>query len=172
MSTYLVEKEQIIGTGLYTYNRAVIYNIINIYAIRMAGVFMISIGTIWIRTGSMHRGWSFLTYALALMLLLSIQNFQWISLVFPVWVFAVSVYILIQNLHNKPQPFLVMINPTLMFYEEAHYRYHMRKNRKRGEPPPAIPWTALSEFLVHPTDNVVGSMVLVGVMVRIDNDPQ
>ncbi len=94
LSTYLVEKEQIIGTGLYTYNRAVIYNIINIYAIRMAGVFMISIATIWIRTGSMHRGWSFLTYALALMLLLSIQNFQWISLVFPVWVFAVSVYIL------------------------------------------------------------------------------
>jgi hypothetical protein len=102
LSTYLVEKEQIIQTGLYTYNRAVIYNIINIYAIRMAGVFMISIGTIWYRTGSMHRGWSFLTYALALMLLLSIQNFQWISLVFPAWVFAVSIFILIQNLGNQP----------------------------------------------------------------------
>jgi hypothetical protein len=102
LSTYIVEKEQIIETGLYTYNRAVIYNIINIYAIRMAGVFMISISTIWFRTGSMHRGWSFLTYALALMLLLSIQNFQWISLVFPAWVFAVSVFILIQNLRHQP----------------------------------------------------------------------
>ncbi len=103
LSTYQVEKNLIINTGLYTYNRAVIYNIINIYAVRMAGVFMISISTIWIRTGSMHKGWSFLTYGLALILLVSVQNFQWISLVFPAWVLAVSVYILIQNLQNKSQ---------------------------------------------------------------------
>ena len=103
LSSYMVEKNQIINTGLYTYSRAVIYILINIYAVRMAGVFMISIGTIWIRTGSMHKGWSVITYGLAFILLVSVQNFQWISLVFPAWVLAVSVYILIQNLRNQPQ---------------------------------------------------------------------
>lgn len=103
LSSYMVEKNQIINTGLYTYSRAVIYILINIYAVRMAGVFMISIGTIWIRTSSMHKGWSFITYGLAFILLVSVQNFQWISLVFPAWVLAVSVYILIQNLRNQPQ---------------------------------------------------------------------
>ena len=49
------------------------YHIINIYAIRMEGVFMISLGTIWLRTRLMQRGWVFLTYALALVLLLSIS---------------------------------------------------------------------------------------------------
>ena len=50
--------------SLYTYSRAVMYDVINIYAIRMAGVFMISLATIWFRTGLMHRGWALATYAL------------------------------------------------------------------------------------------------------------
>ena len=54
---------------------------------------MISLGTIWLRTGLMHRGWAFVTYALALMLLLSINYFLWVTLIFPGWVLAVSVYI-------------------------------------------------------------------------------
>jgi DNA-binding NarL/FixJ family response regulator len=32
------------------------YQVINVYAIRMAGVFMFSLGAIWLRTGLMHRG--------------------------------------------------------------------------------------------------------------------
>jgi len=84
--------------GTYTYSRAVIYQVLNIYGIRMAGVFMISLGTIWFRTGLMHRGWTYLTYATALVLLVSIGLSLWVTLVFPLWVFLVSVYFLIQNL--------------------------------------------------------------------------
>ena len=95
--------KQIIESGVYTYSRAVMCNILNLYAIRMAGVFMISLGTIWLRTGSMYRGWAFLSYALALVLLLSIGNFLWVTLIFPIWVLAVSIYILILNLRNRSE---------------------------------------------------------------------
>lgn len=89
-------------SGLYIYSRAVIYQVINIYAIRMAGVFMISLATIWIRTGVMHRVWAILTYLLALVLLLSISYSLLVTLIFPGWVMMVSVSILIRNLHRQP----------------------------------------------------------------------
>jgi len=103
LSSYTALSSAVIDSGLYTYGRSVVYQIINIYAIRMAGVFMISLGTIWIRTGLMHRGWAFLTYGLALVLLLSISVSIWVTLLFPAWVLAVSVYILILNLHKHSQ---------------------------------------------------------------------
>lgn len=79
----------------------VMFQITNVYAIRMAGVFMISLGTIWLQTGFMHRGWAFVTYALALALLVSIAYCLWVSLVFPGWVLAVSVYYLLRNHANR-----------------------------------------------------------------------
>jgi len=102
MLSAILQSNTITETGLYTFNRAVLYQIINIYSIRMAGVFMISMGTIWLRTGLMHRGWAYLTFVLALVLLLSIQFSFWVILIFPAWVFVVSVLILIRNLHRQP----------------------------------------------------------------------
>ena len=102
LSSYAIEKEALFASGLYTYSRTVMYNIINIYAIRMSGVFMISLGTIWLRTGLMQRGWVFLTFALALVLLLSISLSAWVTLIFPSWVLAVSVYFLVLNLREQP----------------------------------------------------------------------
>jgi len=102
MLSAILQSNTITETGLYTFNRAVLYQIINIYSIRMAGVFMISMGTIWLRTGLMHRSWAYLTFVLALVLLLSIQFSFWVILIFPVWVFVVSVLILIRNLRRQP----------------------------------------------------------------------
>ncbi len=62
LTSYAIEKEALFVGGTYTYSRAAMYNLINVYAIRMAGVFMISLGTIWLRTGLMRRAWTFLTY--------------------------------------------------------------------------------------------------------------
>jgi hypothetical protein len=102
MLSAILQSNTIAETGLYTFNRAVLYQIINIYSIRMAGVFMISMGTIWLRTGLMHRGWAYLSFVLALVLLLSIQFSFWVILIFPVWVFLVSVLILIRNMRRQP----------------------------------------------------------------------
>jgi hypothetical protein len=103
LSSYAVESSVLVQSGVLTYSRKVIYHIFNIYAIRMAGVFMISLATIWLRTGLMHRGWAFLTYILALVLLLSIDYTMWVTLIFPGWVLVISVYILIRNLHDQPK---------------------------------------------------------------------
>jgi len=107
LTSYALEKNALLVSGVYTYNRAVMYNILNIYAIRMAGVFMISLGTIWLRTGLMHRGWALLTYTLALVLLLSVSLSAWVNLIFPGWVLAVSVYFLILNLRDERKDALV-----------------------------------------------------------------
>ena len=109
LKTYATEPSILTDRSLYAYSRAVMYDVINIYAIRMAGVFMISLGTIWIRTGLMHRAWAFVTYALALILLLSIGYFRLVTFIFPGWVLAVSVYFLILNLRAQPPEALAEI---------------------------------------------------------------
>ena len=97
VSSHAAASRAMVESGVFTYGRSVVFEVINVYAIRMAGVFMMSLGTIWLRTGLMRRGWALLTYALALILLVTISFSLWVTLVFPAWVFAVSAYILIRN---------------------------------------------------------------------------
>lgn len=77
------------------FGRGVMLQISNVYALRMAGVFMISLGTIWLRTGLMKRWTVTVTWALALALLVMISFSLWVTLIFPVWVFLISVLILL-----------------------------------------------------------------------------
>jgi hypothetical protein len=101
LTSYAVIPTQLIDSGLYTFGRAVMYRISNIYAIRMAGVFMISLATISVRTRIMPRGLALLTYGLALVLLLSIGYSLWVTLIFPTWVLITSIYILALNLRRQ-----------------------------------------------------------------------
>ena len=94
VTAYTIEPHAIAQSGVFTYGRAVMYVFGNTYAVRMAGVFMISFATISLRTGVMSRAWVLVTYALALVLLLSIGYTLWVTLVFPAWVLAVSVIFL------------------------------------------------------------------------------
>ena len=74
LATYALETRRFIDSGMYTLTRAVLYRITNVYAVKMAGVFMISLATIWVRTRLMPRWLALLTYVLALGLLLSITS--------------------------------------------------------------------------------------------------
>ena len=65
VATYALEHNRFIDSGMYTLIRAVMYRVTNVYAIKMAGVFMISLATIWVRTRLMPRSLAFLTYVLA-----------------------------------------------------------------------------------------------------------
>jgi hypothetical protein len=94
--------QQMIESGLYGYGRATTYELTNTYAIKMAGVFMISTCTLFLRLKLAPRWIVYLGYALALFLLLSIGYISWISLVFPVWTLLISVYILIENYRTGP----------------------------------------------------------------------
>lgn len=79
------------------FGRAVMLEVSNIYALRMAGVFMISFGTIWLRTGLMPRSLALVTYALAAVLLFVTTLSLWVTMVFPAWVLAVSLGIFVRN---------------------------------------------------------------------------
>ena len=100
VSTYAIIPDQLVESGMYTFSRAIMWRVSNIYAIRMAGVFMISLGTIWVRTHTMPRWLAFVTYGLALVLLVSIGYSLWVTLIFPGWVLIISVYILALNLRS------------------------------------------------------------------------
>jgi len=93
----------LMSSGIYPFGRAVTYEIMNIYAIKMAGVFMISTCTLALRTEILPRWMAILGYALALLLLLSIGLLPWASLVFPLWVLLISVHILVANLSQPPE---------------------------------------------------------------------
>src|SRR4030095_9859783 len=82
LATYALESNKLVDSGMDTLIRTVMYRITSVYAIRMAGVFMISLATIWVRTRLMPRWLAFLTYALALGLLLSITSSPWVTLIF------------------------------------------------------------------------------------------
>jgi hypothetical protein len=90
-----------VESGLYTFGRQVVYQIANVYGMRMAGVFMISLGTVWVRTRTMPRWLAFLTYGLALFLLVSLSLNLWVTLIFPGWVLVISIYILAMNLRRQ-----------------------------------------------------------------------
>jgi MFS family permease len=83
------------------------------YALRMGGVFMISLSTIWLKTGLMPRWLIIVTYLGAVTLLVAADTTMVLTLVFPAWVLLVSVLALVRagviDLHfhdedPKPSP--------------------------------------------------------------------
>jgi hypothetical protein len=101
MMSYRAIPEKLMDSGIYTFARTVSYQFANVYAMRMAGVFMISTCTLAIRIGIFPRWMAFLGYALALLLLLSVGNLYWAPLIFPLWALVISVYVLLANLRPK-----------------------------------------------------------------------
>ena len=91
----------LMDSGTYAFGRAMAYQLVNVYGLRMAGVFVISTCTLAIRIGIFPRWMAFFGYALAVFLLLSIGRFGWAPLVFPVWALMISVYVLFANF--RPQ---------------------------------------------------------------------
>ena len=100
VASYTAGLAEFTGSEVYRFGRWVMSQFFTIYALRMAGVFVISLGTIWLRTGLMPRWLSFITYLFALILILSTSLNIWMVLVFPTWVFIISIYILILNMRS------------------------------------------------------------------------
>jgi hypothetical protein len=67
------------------------------YAIRMAAVFMMSLATIWLRTGLMPRWLVAISYLVAVGLLFAGDASMWVALAFPAWVLVVSGLILARS---------------------------------------------------------------------------
>ena len=93
----------LIESGAYIFGRAISAQIMNVFALKMAGVFMISTATLARRTHILPRWITLPGYALAALLLLSSRFADWLPLAFPLWVLVLSLYILVENLRGtKP----------------------------------------------------------------------
>jgi MFS family permease len=84
----------------FRFGRAAAYILINVYAIKMAGVFMISTSTVVIYTGIAPRWMAGIGYALAALVLLGSFYVSWSIMVLPVWVLLISLHILVDNLRR------------------------------------------------------------------------
>jgi len=89
--------EILVNTASYALGRAQVYQIMNVFGIKMAGVFMFSTSTILLRTAIVPRWIAFLGYALGAMLLLTVETLVWVPVVFPVWILVLSVAILLEK---------------------------------------------------------------------------
>jgi len=90
-----------IGSGIYYFGRRTSDTLLNLFAMKMAGVFMFSTCTIGLRTQILARWLAFTGYACALLLLLVIANWRWITLVFPIWMLLVSMNFLLAELRSE-----------------------------------------------------------------------
>jgi MFS family permease len=94
------ESDQLRNSPTFRLARATVYIIANAYAIKMACVFMISTSTVVIRTEIAPRWIAILGFVLASILLVGSYFMSWSIAVLPVWVFLLSVHILIHNLRG------------------------------------------------------------------------
>jgi hypothetical protein len=96
--------DPIVASTYYNLGRVVTQMILNTYGIRMAGVFMISICTLFLRSRTVPSWMALLGYGLAALMLLrigSINRLGWVFILFPLWVLLISAYILIDNYRGK-----------------------------------------------------------------------
>jgi hypothetical protein len=85
---------QQVSSEVYHFAWQMGYAFLNIFAVRMAAVFIFSTCAIAVRTGIFPRWIAFSGFACGLALLLVISNWLWIVLLFPLWTILVSAYIL------------------------------------------------------------------------------
>lgn len=78
------------GSDLGTFGQMLVLKLSKTYSLRMASVFMMSLATIWLRTGLMPRWLVALSYLMAAVLIIAGDTTMWLSLSFPIWVLVVS----------------------------------------------------------------------------------
>ncbi len=103
IAAFAAAPNELINSPAFHLARAIAYNIANVYMMKMAAVFMISLSTVTLLTATVSRWLTFVGYALALFLLFGASYFDWAFLVFPLWVFMVSSFILIENYIHSPE---------------------------------------------------------------------
>ena len=95
--SFAAAPSQLINSATFHFARAAAYNVMNIYALKTAGVFMITTSTIAVYTGFTPRWLAILGYVLAPVLLFGSYHLTWGFAVFPLWVLLVSISIFVDN---------------------------------------------------------------------------
>ena len=101
IAAFAAAPDGLLSSPTFRFGRAVTYEIMNVYAYKMAAVFMVATSTLALRTGIIARWIAYLGYTLALGLLFSGRSIDTILMVFPLWVLLVSVYFLVTNFRKS-----------------------------------------------------------------------
>jgi hypothetical protein len=95
--TFALTAKMLTDNDVYIFGFMFMNEILGNYVLRIAGVYMFSIGTIWTRAEVMPRWLTIITYLLALIFLFFAGSIREARFIFPAWVFLTSVFILITN---------------------------------------------------------------------------
>jgi hypothetical protein len=101
ISLYGAAESQLTDPGLYIFGRSVTFTIMNLYALKMAGVFTLTTCTLSMRSRILPRWMIILGFVLALFLLLNFGISDYIAIIFPLWILVISIEILITNLKRS-----------------------------------------------------------------------
>ena len=85
----------LLSSETWEVGRRTTYELMSVYAMRMAAVFTIATSTILLRTSLAPRWLVVGGFAVGIALLLAVGFFAWVELVFPAWVLVLSVYVLV-----------------------------------------------------------------------------
>jgi hypothetical protein len=100
---YSAQPKAILDSGTFAFARAFTFDVVHIYAFKMAAVFMITASTLALRTRVTARWIALLGYPSAALLLFGSGYSDWVLFAFPAWVMLVSSYILVDNLRGAPR---------------------------------------------------------------------
>ncbi len=110
----IIRAYQAVGTGnvliednVFVFAFALMNEILGNYALRMAGVYMLSIGSLWTRTAVVPRWLTVFTYVVALGFVFFAGTVNGLRYIFPMWVLIVSIYTLVANYrrtHENAKP--------------------------------------------------------------------
>ena len=93
-SSHAFTTDPVVHADVVAFGQMLMLTLTKTYALRMAAVFMMSLATIWLKTGLMPRWLVGVTYLVAVGLILSSDISMWLTLAFPIWVLIVSVLLL------------------------------------------------------------------------------
>jgi len=89
--------EILVNSATFHFGRGLAFSMVNIYVVKMASVFMITTSTIALQTNLTPRWLAFGGYGVAIVLLIGSYYLDWSLAVFPIWVFLVSLSILLDR---------------------------------------------------------------------------
>jgi len=95
--SFSLAADQLADNDIFIFGFIFMNEILGNYILRIAGVYMFSIGTIWSRSEMMPRWLTVTTYIVGLLFLFFAGSIREARFIFPGWVLLTSVYILITN---------------------------------------------------------------------------
>ena len=105
-STYNVAADALGDRDVLVFAAMFTEEILGVYFLRMAAVYMLSIGSLFTRTKVAPRWLTIGTIVVGSGFLLFADLVREIRFIFPVWVFVVSIYILVQNYRRSTEELL------------------------------------------------------------------